>query len=441
MKRLIIFISVALATTAMLSGQSSDTKRGWNLGALPTITFDTDLGFQYGALINLFNYGEGDIFPDYYQSLYFEVSRFTKGSGINRFMFDSDHLIPGVRYTVDLSYLTDRAYDFYGFNGYEAVYNRKWEDDSSEDYRSRMFYRHDRTYFRFKNDFEGSLYGKGLKWNAGFNIQRFTTGLVDIDRLNEGREVSDQLPAHEEVPGLFQLYNEWGVIPDDEFGGGWVNTVKAGLTFDTRDNRANPMSGVWSEAGIELSAGLFGSSNSFSKLYMTHRQYFTIIENDLSFAYRVGYQTTLTGSTPFYYQTQLIVSQLRGATSEGLGGARSIRGVLRNRVVGDGFLYGNLELRYKAIRFNFINQSFYIGLNGFADFGMVTTRIDYDIPDMPDNDASLFFNPGGEKMRYSLGSGLRIVMNKNFIIAADLGKAINDQDGNIGFYMGLNYLF
>jgi hypothetical protein len=32
-------------------------------------------------------------------------------------------------------------------------------------------------------------------------------------------------------------------------------------------------------------------------------------------------------------------------------------------------------------------------------------------------------------------------MNENFIIAADFGKAFNEQDGNSGFYIGLNYLF
>jgi hypothetical protein len=44
-------------------------------------------------------------------------------------------------------------------------------------------------------------------------------------------------------------------------------------------------------------------------------------------------------------------------------------------------------------------------------------------------------------MHISAGAGLRIVMNENFIIAIDLGKAFNEQDGNMGFYMGLNYLF
>jgi len=47
----------------------------------------------------------------------------------------------------------------------------------------------------------------------------------------------------------------------------------------------------------------------------------------------------------------------------------------------------------------------------------------------------------GEKLKWSAGFGLRVVMNENFVIAFDLGKAIKDQDGGIGFYMGLNYLF
>jgi hypothetical protein len=32
-------------------------------------------------------------------------------------------------------------------------------------------------------------------------------------------------------------------------------------------------------------------------------------------------------------------------------------------------------------------------------------------------------------------------MNNNFVIAVDIGKAFNAQDGNIGFSIGLNYLF
>lgn len=434
---------MALCLTAGLNAQEVKPKTGWNFGVLPTITFDTDLGFQYGGLINLFNYGDGEIFPNYYQSLYFEVSRFTKGSGINRFMFDSEHLIPGIQYTVDLSYLTDEAYDFYGFNGYDAVFNKEWTV-AGDDYLTRMFYRNQRQYFRFKNDFQGNLAGISLKWNAGFNIQKFTVGLVDIDKLNKGKD-EDLLPTHDVQPGLYQLYNEWGIISDEEFDGGWVNTIKAGITYDTRDNKANPMKGLWTEAGVESSLGFLGSESTFGKFYFTHRQYFTLVPNDLSFAYRLGYQTTLFGDAPSYYQSQVIVSILRGATSEGLGGGKSLRGVLRNRVIGDGFFYGNAELRWKAVRFNFINQSFYIGVNGFTDFGMVTKKIDFTVPVIAPNGHDWFtedfFSSDAEQLHFTAGGGLRIVMNENFIIAIDLGKAFNEQDGGMGFYMGLNYLF
>ena len=39
------------------------------------------------------------------------------------------------------------------------------------------------------------------------------------------------------------------------------------------------------------------------------------------------------------------------------------------------------------------------------------------------------------------GLGLKIAMNENFIISADIGKALKEQDGSMEFYIGLNYLF
>ncbi len=43
-----------------LSAQEKKVKTGWNFGgALPAITYDSDLGFEYGALAEFFNYGDG----------------------------------------------------------------------------------------------------------------------------------------------------------------------------------------------------------------------------------------------------------------------------------------------------------------------------------------------------------------------------------------------
>ena len=127
-KTFLIFLITLLVLS--VSAQEKKVKTGWKFGgALPTITYDSDLGFQYGALVEFFNYGDGSKYPDYLDHTYTEISRYTKGSGIYRFMYESNHLIPGVHMTSDLSYLPDQANHFYGFNGYESVYNKDWMDD------------------------------------------------------------------------------------------------------------------------------------------------------------------------------------------------------------------------------------------------------------------------------------------------------------------------
>ncbi len=421
-----------------LNAQDELTKKGWNFGALPSVAFDADLGFQYGALINLFNYGDGSRYPAYDHSLYFEVSRFTKGSGINRFYYDSDKLIKGLQTSLDISYLSDMAYDFYGFNGYDAIVNADFFDDESDEYISRMYYKYDRKMFRFKLDLLGRFSGEHLKWAAGFNMLNFKIGEVNLDKLNKGKEGDDLLP---DVDGLYKKYQDWGIISEEEADGGFIPTFKAGLVYDSRDNKPNPMKGLWTEIVVLGAPEFLGSESSFAKLSLTHRQYFTIVPEDLSLVYRLGYQTTIAGHVPFYYQAQIITSAMRKYLSEGLGGAMSLRGIRRNRIIGDGIFYGNIEARWKFARFQFINNNFYLGLNGFLDFGRVTSKIDADpiIGYLPQEEA--YFDEGAEKMHYSYGTGLNIVMNQNFIISVDYGMAADKRDGDSGLYIGLNYLF
>ncbi|WP_372647687.1 BamA/TamA family outer membrane protein [Draconibacterium sp.] len=445
MKRF-LFLCAFLTALLVSEAQESVTKQGWNFGALPAITFDTDLGFQYGGLVNLYHYGDGSRYPKYDHSIYLEVSRFTKGSGINRFNYDSDKLIPGLQTSVDISYLSDRAYDFYGFNGYDAVVNKDWYDDEAADYRTRMFYKYDRKLFRFKVDLRGDLAGEKFDWIGGFNLLNFKLGYVDIEKLNKNKDDEDILPPHDVAPGLYEIYRDWGIISDEDADGGFVPTIKAGIVYDTRDNIPNPMKGMWTEAVLLASPEFLGGEHSFTKLSLIHRQYFTIIPDDLSFAYRLAYQTTLTGDVPFYYQTQLITSVMKSSTSEGLGGANSLRGILRNRVVGDAVFLGNIEARWKFARFQFMNNNFYMGLNAFADFGRVTNKIDVDKSNINvlaiyPSPLDSYFDNGAEAMHYSFGLGLRAAMNENFVVRCDYGMAADERDGDSGIYIGLNYLF
>ena len=59
----------------------------------------------------------------------------------------------------------------------------------------------------------------------------------------------------------------------------------------------------------------------------------------------------------------------------------------------------------------------------------------------PTENFSDYFKPGTEKFHQSAGISIMLAMNQNFVIAIDIGKAFNEQDGNIGFSIGLNYLF
>lgn len=444
-----IFILSTLFSTAQSEDPSQENtanvKTGWCFGgALPTITFDSDLGFQYGALVNIYNYGDGSRYPRYDHSLYFEYSRFTPSkSGINRFFYDSDRLLKGIRTTFDISYLTDPKMDFFGFNGYESTYNSTWTDDEDPEYVSRVFYGYDRKMFRLKGDFHGSLLGDNLMWVTGFAFYNFDAGPVDIEKLNKNKSDDKKVP---DVEVLYDNYVNWGIIAQDEKDGGWANYLKLGVAYDSRDNEPNPMKGLWTEAVIQMAPSFLGNGDfGHTKIAITHRQYFTIVKNDLSFAYRIAYQGTLGGNVPFYAQPLVITSFLRGATSQGLGGSKTLRGIIRHRVVGDGFVYGNFELRWKFTGFTFLkSNNIYLALNTFLDAGTVVSPINVNKSNVvlyAGEELSDYFDEEKDSIHPSVGAGLRVVMNENFIIAFDSGKALDPRDGNIGIYIGLNYLF
>ena len=300
--------------------------------------------------------------------------------------------------------------------------------------------------FRAKADLNGPLVGNHIRWLAGLEWYDFKTGQVDIDKLNKGKNEDKKLPPISEQPTLYNKYLDWGLIPGADASGGNFMQIKGGLVFDSRDNKPNPMHGIWTEAMVVFTPKQLSSLNSgFIQLSLTHRQYFTLIPDDLALAYRLGYQTLLDGEIPFYAKPLVITPELRGATNEGLGGVRNLRGIPRNRIVGDGLVYGNVELRWKFARTQLFKQNFYFGLNTFLDAGRVSKFVPIEsLVDEIEDPAfveSDYFDFGAEKLHLSFGTGLRAVMNQNFILAIDYGFAADERDGKSGLYVGLNYLF
>lgn len=421
---------------------SCSSKNRIQLSGLPVVAYDADQGFQYGLVGNLYYYDSTVNYPEYKHGVKIEVSRFTKGSGVNQIFYDSKYLIPGnIRLTADMSYLTEKALDFYGYNGYQAVYMPGWEDDEDSSYISRMFYRHERRLFRFTCDFQGPIAGQKLRWLGGIGIMNFKTATVDIERLNKGKDEDKKLP---DTTTLYDQYVSWGIIPDDEKDGGNANFIKAGIVFDTRDNEPNPMKGLWDEALLAYAPGFFfNDNNSFLKLILIHRQYFTVIKKKVNFCYRLGYQGTIGGHTPYYFQPYMLSSFSYVTKTDGLGGAKNLRGILRNRVVGDGVAWGNVELRWRIVGFRIAKQNFYVGLNGFFDVGMVVQEYDFDeeLVDPAVRDEYFDFSYDHDRLHPSAGAGLRVGWNENFIVAVDYGFALDHKDGLRGLYIAFGNLF
>jgi len=447
MKKLYTFLIALFIFSGAFSQQDSveqkNVKKGFSFGAIPVVAYNTDTGFKYGALANIYHFGDGTNYPNYNHSLYFEWSRTTKGSGVTQAIFDSKTLIPNTRVNLEASFLTEQALDFYGFNGANAMYNSDFANDLLKDdgYITRAYYRHARELVRLKAEFQGKQINEKVKWLAGFAHYGFNISTVDIATLNEDQDAETMLP---DTATLYDKYVDWGVIKDDQKDGGNVNLFKVGLVYDTRDNEANPNSGIWSEIIYLNALGFLGNDYSFSRINITHRQYFTIFPKKLTFAYRLSYQSKISGETPYYMLPFFVDSK---QTQDGLGGSKNLRGIMRNRVVGDGFAMGNFEFRYKFINTVIFNQNLYIALNTFVDAGIVTNPYDVDLTGvttsygntLQENINTLQYED--ESVHISYGAGIRFALNENFIIAVDYGMAAKAQDGSSGLYIGLNYIF
>ena len=409
---IIIFAIFLFATPFSLFSQ---TKKGWSIGPLPAIGYNSDLGFQYGALADIFWFGDGSTFPDYIHKFNVEVSQYTKGTGVYHLFYDSEYLIKGIRTTVDISYLTDKMMDFTGFNGYMADFNQEFATENPS------FYKMDRRLFRATIDLQGSL-GGNWKWAVGAGLYSYRIGEVKLEKY-----------AGED--NLYSRYINSQVIDASEAAGGTRVELKLGAVHDTRDNESDPTKGFWTESI------LFGSpaKKSYLKLSFIHRGFLPIYKDKLTFAYRVALQANLAGEAPFYMQQNLSTLYFRQITSEGLGGVNTLRGVMRNRVVGKGVTWANLEIRYRFLNFRFLKQDWYLALNPFFDAGRVIQSYREDFMKLS-NDP--FVTPGAkEQFHFSAGAGIKAVMNKNFIVSFEWGKPFDKRDGKNGMNVGLNYIF
>ncbi len=426
-------ISLTILLSAFSFGEEGEfVKTGVNVGPLPSVAFSSDTGFQYGLLANIFFYGDGEIYPDYYHNLYVEWNRTTKGAGLAQVTYDSKYLIPGVRVTADLSYIEKNAWGFYGFNGAESQYNDSWVDAAAVDYKNTLYYAMKRNNLRITANFQGNITDEKFRWFGGL-------GYLNFDVASASTTNAWDTTKYASYSTLYDDFVEWGVIDSLEMDGGPATYVKAGIVYDTRDNEACPMSGIWEEVILTYAPTVAGLNESgWLQLAAIHRQYLTLVPDKLSLTYRLGYQGIIAGKQPFYLQGNMPDSR---NNRDGLGGSKNVRGIMGSRLVGDGYVYANLEARLKIVRFNWIGQSWYFGINPFLDAGMVVQPYEYDKTGIPSDEIDNYLTGNNETIHLSYGLGIKLAMNENMILSVDYGFAGSPNDGSTGLYIGLGYLY
>ena len=225
--RRIFSIIAALAFLLPIQAKEKEIiKTGWNLGPLPVVGFDSDLGFQYGVCCDIFNFGNGSNYPKYDYKINIEASTYTKGSSILRTYGDFKTLIPDGKLFFDVTYFNAPKFGFYGYNGFASEFapDRKGYHFMS------------RKQFRVLTSIQKKLTGN-LNLAVGLAYYNIATDYLNLEEY-QGEQT------------LYGLYRDNGLIKDNEKDGGNVTQLRVGFVYDTRNHDSDPTDGINLEASL-----------------------------------------------------------------------------------------------------------------------------------------------------------------------------------------------
>ncbi|MBR1872081.1 MAG: hypothetical protein IJ795_02605 [Bacteroidales bacterium] len=492
MKRLTLtLLLAAVALGAFAQEKEKEIKKGWSFGLLPTATWSTDNGFQAGAFGDVYYYGDGKTYPDPLHKISWEASYFTHSHRMRMYLaYDSKYLIPNMRVNASVTYMNDPLYTFWGFNGaastqnYDIWSNKNYIPNKKGEVKypyiadaldnspiATNYYGMSRSMLRVLANLQGQIVPH-LNWAAGINFWWWQLGDMK-DRGNKDNE--GNVHKYDLTNTLYQKYISMGAIRPAEAQGGLSLEMNAGIVYDTRDIEAAPNRGIWAEAYLNGAPYAGNPKTGLYSPYLKACVYFRhyidipihIPAGDPVFAYRLAWQQTLAGDTPFYMIQNVPLLVQRNMISEGFGSSNTVRGLRENRILAEGFAWLNAELRVKLVNFKLFNQFFYIAVNPFFDAGIITkpyrvkelaAAADADgiIKDLA-LDALKVATSSTEyagindiiydaskvhKFVYSPGIGLKIAMNQNFIVSAEYAYCFTGgMNANPWIGIGINYQF
>jgi outer membrane protein assembly factor BamA len=206
--------------------------------------------------------------------------------------------------------------------------------------------------------------------------------------------------------------------------GGWNNTLRAGISYDTRDFAPDPNSGVFVDSVGHWSAKGFGSYANYLRWTTAARIYVSPFPKltDLVLAGRVLYSIQ-SAAVPFFTMNTLAMA---GGTDDftdqtGLGGERTLRGYRQDRFIGLVDAAASAEMRWTFVKFPLLRQYFSIQIAPFVDTGRVFDSVALSLDDW----------------KVAGGAGLRVGWNRSTIVMFDYGRS---SEGD-GFYIDFGMPF
>jgi hypothetical protein len=384
---------LAVLPATGLTPRPVQPQTGVQLAGVPAINFDSDEGFGYGVALALYDYGAGSVRP-YRWSVQPTVFLTTKGRRDYTVFFDAPSLLGDWRLDVFAGSQRQIATPYYGM-GNDAAYDPGRVTDA------------DPYYYRF---------GRTLR-SALVNLQRPIAD-TPLRLLVGGGLLYGSLDAVPEGTGTTLVAEEIadGIRPGVE---GWINYVRAGLIWDTRDRETAPGTGTWSDLLVQRVDRALGSEVSYTRWTLTDRRYWRL--GPLVVANRL----LLQGVSRDVPLPDLHRLQTSFRDQEGLGGARSVRGLLRNRYAGRGMFLWNTEIRWRAVEFGLWRRSFHLALSGFFDQGRVWAG--------QPRAAELL-----RDLHRGFGGGVHLGMGRDFVVSGDLGTGA---ETGLQIYVGAGWLF
>lgn len=403
---------------------------GVYLTGFPIVNYDPDRGAGYGARLYVYDNGSRSDplfkFSPYRHRVYFQFYQTSEGFKSHAIKWDAPYIL-GTPYRVRsaLAYERDIFANYFGTGertlGPRRVGSRVFTSASAyERFIERI--ESGRTLARYDNvdvlrprwnlHLERDVAGGLLRPLIGFQVAKVTVRDYSGSIVKVGGEKAIQAPT--------RLQEDAAAGRVLGLTGGWDNTFKLGLAYDTRDYEPNPAAGQFHDFTYETARRWLGSAYDFDRANLTFRAYHALVTDvtDLTLAGRVMYQVQ-TGDVPFYELSTLAFTQ---GDDLGLGGLRTIRGFSELRFIGPVAALANLEARWQIYEHVVWGQRFGYMLSPFVDTGRVfdrvgrTTLADWET---------------------GYGAGARFIWNLATILAVDYGRS---REGS-GLYINFQLMF